>query len=96
MRKDAVALAVVAFVAIACAPSEPQAGPKQCSWYPGTCKDGAIIAPVDPTCLDEAICDDLGRKYTEATWPKTAEEYALACERYMRQHGVRTDELCTE
>ncbi len=55
------------------------------------------MAPVDPLCLDdEVMCDELGRKYTEATWPKTAEEYGRACERYMRQHGVRTDELCTE
>ena len=97
MRKGAVALAVMAFVAIACALSESQAAPKQCEWYPETCKGGAIVAPVDPLCLDdEALCDELGRKYTGATWPKSAEEYASACERYVRQHGVRTDELCAE
>lgn len=46
MRIGAAAMAVAAFVGIACAPSEPQAAPKQCEWYPGTCKDGAILAPV--------------------------------------------------
>ena len=52
------------------APSCEAAEADQCEWFSGTCKDGAIVSHVDRACLREQPCDELGREYTDATWPK--------------------------
>ena len=68
----------------------------QCAWFPATCKGKEIVAPVDKACFGATPCDELGREYTDTTWPKTKADLARACERYTAQHGDGIDELCGE
>jgi len=62
---------------------------KQCNWYPKTCENGKPTSQVDASCLDAAICDELGKKYSETTWPTSAEALVGVSKRYVAQHEKR-------
>ena len=57
---------------------------------------GKPITKVDASCLDLAICDELGKEYTETTWPASAEALDAACQRYSAKHGFGQDSICSE
>jgi hypothetical protein len=63
-------------------------------WYPFTCLNGVVTVSVEPTCLEDTICDQIGREYTAVNWPATDEELEKVCARYVKQHGYGQDSIC--
>ena len=72
------------------------ADPHQCTWYPLTCKNGTATSAVEPSCLQDAICDEMGKEYTAANWPTSAEGLEDVCAHYLKQHGYGQDAICGE
>lgn len=78
------------------APSSEAEQAGQCTWFPATCKAGVVVTHADRACFGVTPCDEFGREYTDATWPKTKADLDRACKRYVAQHGFAIDEICEE